>query len=316
MARSESAVSAPPPGVEASIWHRIWVGSSPTLAASAEHALLARHLKTPFTLSRVPIELPSLELGTQYISTLEINSDAPGPAIVWAHGAGAGIGWGYRTFDLLANLGGVRRRVVAFDWLGQANSSRPPFPSGKSLFRSMGQSEEQRIDAALRFFTLSLEEWRKAMRIEAMLLVAHSTGAYVAAHYAMAYPGVVRHLVLHGAAGLGPHPTPPASDGKRRAEGLETDGKRVPTPAVLSGLSGLWEAGWLNFGVVQRAGRLLREAIRGRFFQFIERRAGITDAAELDLFFDYFYSANCAGEVRPPVISRELPRPHLISCAS
>jgi len=110
--------------------HEAWTGCGGKAAAAAEAALLERFVQNPFTLSRVPIDLPHLGLGKQYIATMEINPDAPGPVLVWAHGAGAGLGFGYKNYDDLANLGGVRRRVLAFDWLGQANSSRPAYPHG------------------------------------------------------------------------------------------------------------------------------------------------------------------------------------------
>ena len=288
MAASVSAPALSPS--RPSLWHRLWVGTSPEAAAAAEHALFSRHLTTPFTLSHVPIELPSLGLGTQFIRTLELNPDAPGPTIVWAHGAGAGIGWGYRTFDRLATLGGQPRRVLAFDWLGQALSSRPPFPTGKP--RWLPPDAKQRIDDALRFFLLSLEAWRRAMQVESMHLFAHSTGAYVAAHYAMEHDDVVKYMVLHGAAGLGalPPPTDPdAADAERRPPAPPAS---LAPPAVLAAL---WEVGWLNFGVVARVGRLLREPLRQRFFAFIERRAGIVDEEELSTFFAYFYSVRLAA---------------------
>ena len=127
--------------------HEAYTGTNPAAAAVAERRLLERYVKSKFTLGRVPIQLDHLGLGTQYIATLEINPDAPGPAIVWAHGAGAGLGWGYKNYDTLANLGGRRRRVLAFDWLGQANSSRPSFPYG-GWTPLWTLSESDYIDAA------------------------------------------------------------------------------------------------------------------------------------------------------------------------
>lgn len=242
---------------------KLWTGCSEEQAQAAQEALLRRFVTSPFTLRNVPVELSS---GTEHIATLEMNPDAPGPAIVWAHGAGAGIGFGYKNYDALANLGGIKRRVLAFDWLGQANSSRPKFPTEHF--------------SALRFFTDSLEAWRAVLGVEEMDLFAHSTGGFVAAHYAMAYPSRVAHLVLHGAAGLGSHPTPAPHE--------ESQG---PPKFMLR----LWESHFLNFGTIQRLGRLGREPGRRRFHRFQSYRAGITDEVELDLLYDYFWSALCGA---------------------
>jgi pimeloyl-ACP methyl ester carboxylesterase len=188
--------------------HELWTGCDVEAASVAEATLLRRYVRTPFEIRRVPVDLSQLGLGTQYINTLELNPDAPGPAIVWAHGAGAGLGFGYRNYDNLAKLGGRRRRVLAFDWLGQANSSRPPFPSGRWQDNAWTLSEDEMLSAALRFFLESLEApklahaalrsaspppvclvpssnlcqaWRAAVRADTMYLIAHSTGGYVAA---------------------------------------------------------------------------------------------------------------------------------------
>lgn len=256
----------------AKLAHESYVGTNPAEAAAAENALLSRYVKTPFTLSQVAIDLSNLGLGTQHIATLELNADAPGPALVWAHGAGAALGWGYRNFDELANLGGQRRRVLAFDWLGQGNSSRPAFPR-----RSAAGSEGEHIDAALAFFVESLEAWRKALGVDSMLLCAHSTGAFVAAHYAMTHPHRVARLVLHGAAGLGSQPQ-------------QIDER--------SGVfSQLWDRGVLNFGAIQRLGRLAKGPARQRFGRFLKARSGVDDPEALSLFFEYFWTASCARPV-------------------
>ena len=99
-------------------------------------------------------------------------------------------------------------RVLAFDWLGQACSSRPPFPPPRpgSWRPTWLLSQEERIEGAINFYVESLEAWRAALGIETFDLIAHSIGGYFSAFYAMAYPGRVRRLVLHGAVGIGPAP--------------------------------------------------------------------------------------------------------------
>lgn len=259
--------------------HEAWTGCGCKEAAAAEEALLARFVKSPYSLSRVPIDLPGLGLGRQYIATLEINPDAVGPAIVWAHGAGAGLGFGYLNYDALAQLGGLRRRVLAFDWLGQANSSRPRYPHS-----GWGRAQPDHLSAALAFFVESLEAWRAALGVEEMDLFGHSTGAYVCAHYALAHPHRVRHLVLHGPAGIGAHPQPKVPGQPRRLAGV--------LPALLGAL---WWGGHLNFGAIQKLGWVAREPGRRRFHRFQRsRRGNVEDEGELDLLFDYFWTSLCS----------------------
>lgn len=80
-------------------------------AVAAEEALLRKFVHSPFKLGRVAVKLPHLGLGTQYINTLDINGDEHDTGtvpIVWAHGAGAGLGFGYRNFDAFAVRAGAR----------------------------------------------------------------------------------------------------------------------------------------------------------------------------------------------------------------
>ena len=130
---SEMLPRTPPSSLNPLRWlDNLWTGSDVATACAHEEALIRHFVKTPFKLGRVKIDLQHLGLGTQYIATLDINSDVrSGVPIVWAHGAGAGLGFGYRNYDELAKLGGKRRRVIAFDWLGQAGSTRPAFPYGR-----------------------------------------------------------------------------------------------------------------------------------------------------------------------------------------
>ena len=113
-----------PPSEIADLARRLWSGETPQSAAAAQRALLEAHVRSPFRVGWVAIDVPGH--GEQLICTLEINPDASGTPIVWAHGAGAASP-GYANFDTLANLGGRPRRLLAFDWLGQGNSPDPIF---------------------------------------------------------------------------------------------------------------------------------------------------------------------------------------------
>ena len=248
----------------------VWTGVSTERFVAAEEALLRRFVRTPFTLGRVAIELPELELGEQHIATIDINADAPGVPIVLAHGHGAGLGFFYRNYDALANLGGVRRRVLGFDWLGQAGSSRPSFPYGGLRIPAWALSEDDQIAAAVRFSVLSLEAWREAVGLERFVLIAHSMGGYLAVHYALAHPSRVWRLVLASAEGVAPAPAPTA----------ETDApRRSPV------LRALWGLGFANFGLAKTFGPLVRGAVR----EVLIGRLRITDEHEANLLFDYFW---------------------------
>merc|ERR1712032_1294802 len=163
----------------------LWTGTNWNDAIASEERLLHRYVHSPFLLGRVPIDLPSLGLGRQYINMLDVNPDvSKGVPILWLHGAGAGLGFGYRNFDALANLNGSQRRVVGVDWLGQAGSSRPSFPFGGLRAPVWTLPEEKQIDAAIAFSVDSLEALRMKLDIEQFDLVAHSMGGYLATQYA------------------------------------------------------------------------------------------------------------------------------------
>ncbi len=259
----------PRPGSSISL-SALWTGASTAKAIADEAALLKTYVRTPFRIGRVPIDLPKLGLGRQHINTLDINHDALDEApIVWLHGAGAGLGFGYRNYDALASLGGVRRRVLGVDWLGAAGSSRPSFPYGGLRKPVWALSEKEQIDAALDFSIDSLEAWRAALGIQAMDLVAHSMGGYLATQYALRYPTRVRRLVLVSPVGWAERPQGEAAQG--RAGGL---------------FGALWDASLGNFGSLRFLGRCASGVASGA----VVGRFGIRDPAEEQLVGNYFWS--------------------------
>ena len=70
------------------------------------------------------------------------------------------------TQQNLPAFAGIGYTVYAIDWLGMANSSRPPFPKPKSE-----HSEREQVLEAESFFVDALESWRIANGLETMTLM-------------------------------------------------------------------------------------------------------------------------------------------------
>lgn len=250
---------------------RLWTGSSENQAVASERRLLQRYVHSPFNLGHVAVDLPQLGLGKQHMNTLEVHPDAKGTPLVIAHGAGAGLGFFYRNYDDLANPPGrPKRRVLAFDQLGQAGSSRPSYPFGwaKDVRSGWMLSEQGRIDAAISFGVESLEAWRRAMELEEMDLVGHSMGGYLATQYALTYPERVRRLVLLSPVGWAAQPSGELA--RARAGGL-------------FGL--LWGSDLGNFGFAKILGRIARVPASSG----MAGRLGIRDEEEAELLGSYFW---------------------------
>jgi len=251
---------------------QLWTGTNPSDAAAAEEALLAAFVKTPHQLGRVMLDLHHIGVPAgHYMTTLDINADATGTPIVLTHGAGAGLGFGYRNFDTLASLGGEPRRVLAVDWLGQANSSRPSFPP--ELRPAWTRSDTDLVDLTIRFFVEALEAWRAALGIERFDLIGHSMGGYFSAFYAMAYPHRVRKLVLSGAAGVGHRPPP----------------EKV-RPFPMRSFKLLWNLRFVHFELLGAFGRLLRGSTRRGFINYFPSDS----MEEAELLFEYFWALQTA----------------------
>lgn len=255
-----------------------WTGASEAAAVEAEKALFSKWVKSPHVVGHTAIELPQLGLGTQYINTLDVNSDVQnGPVpIVLTHGAGSGIGFFFKNIEALANLGGTRRRLLAFDWLGQALSSHPSYPYGGLKTPTLFLSEDQKVDAAIRFSVDALEAWRKAMRLESFDLIAHSMGGYLATQYALAHPERVRRLVLVSPVGWAAQPTGELADA--RAGGF---------------LGAMWGSGLGNFGLASTFGRAASATARG----VVMRRMNIDDEEEQTMLGEYFWNALCGKPI-------------------
>jgi len=134
----------------------------------------------------------------------EDKTEAP---LVLLHGYMNGALYFYRNLLGLSNqcFGGT---VYALDMLGWGLSSRPRFETTvekKKRGFTKKKSEEAVNDetyAAEQVFVESLEEWRKAHKIDKMVLGGHSMGGYLSVAYSEKYPERVERLILLSPAGV------------------------------------------------------------------------------------------------------------------
>lgn len=198
------------------------------------------------------------------------SAPAPKKTLVLTHGYGAGLGFYFKNFYSLSQVPGYR--TIAIDWLGMGLSSRPPFPTKKS-----SNEIDDRPERAEAFFVESLEEWRKAMKLESFVLAGHSLGGYLSVCYALKYPQRVEKLILLSPVGV---PEPPntmvTADGRVVTQG----GGSAPSWAAR-----LWEANVTPFTLI----RALGPWGRGLINRYTTGRLGL-EGDEGKEFADYMYA--------------------------
>ncbi|KAG5654495.1 hypothetical protein H0H81_001994 [Sphagnurus paluster] len=227
---------------------------------------------TPNNDSPVIAHSSRVDLDTKrYLNTLSITSTSPAPnappPAVMLHGYGAGLGFFYQNFPVLAQWAGRRgSSVYALDWLGMGRSARVPFS-----VKAKRDDVVTRVSEAESFFVDSLEEWRQKMGLDKMTLVGHSLGAYFSVVYALKYPTRVNKLVLLSPAGVprDPNLTMPSREltdsrdtdsfgsaeeaTRARVDEIRAEQKveKKQESKTRRLLTYLWEEGWSPFQVVR-----------------------------------------------------------------
>ncbi|ALC40818.1 CG1882 [Drosophila busckii] len=236
-------------------WLCNWTSTSPTMLRAVEKKILS-YLKLPYRGFFVDVG-PAVGEADK-IWTLSMNTDSKEVPLVLLHGLGAGVALWVMNLDAFAK----DRPVYAMDVLGFGRSSRPLF--GKDAL----VCEKQ--------FVKSVEEWRREMNINNMILLGHSMGGFIASSYALSYPERVRHLILADPWGF---PEKPADS---------TNTKQIPlwvraVARVLTPLNPLWAlraAGPFGQWVVQKT----RPDIMRKFQQTIEE--------DINLLPQYIHQCN------------------------
>ncbi|KAK0166255.1 hypothetical protein PV328_004692 [Microctonus aethiopoides] len=163
-----------------------WSGSSSTMLRAAEKKILSC-LKSVYR--GWYVDIGSCVGNADKIWTISLNEESPKTPIVLLHGLGAGVALWCLNLDSLSR----ERPVYAIDVLGFGRSSRPKFSSDGF------EAETQLVR--------SVEEWRREMQLEKMVLLGHSMGGFLAASYAIQYPDRVKHLILADPWGFPEKPT-------------------------------------------------------------------------------------------------------------
>ncbi|CAG9538879.1 unnamed protein product, partial [Cercopithifilaria johnstoni] len=143
-------------------------------ALAAGESLLFSNVRARITSQFIPVDMGEIYTVTAETPT---SSYARIPAVL-IHGFAGGVALWAANIDDMAK----KRLLHCFDLLGFGRSSRPAFAKDPTL------AELQ--------FVQSIENWRKGMGINKMILVGHSFGAFLAASFALEHPERVRHLVL------------------------------------------------------------------------------------------------------------------------
>lgn len=161
-----------------SSWFRGWLQWSPTsvtMLRAAEKKILSC-LKSAYR--GWYVDIGPLVGPADKIWTISLNQESTKTPILLLHGLGSGVALWCLNLDSFA----ATRPVYAIDILGFGRSSRPTFSHDALV------AERQLVN--------SIEEWRREMQLDKIILLGHSLGGFLASSYAIHYPDRVKHLIL------------------------------------------------------------------------------------------------------------------------
>ncbi|XP_056141971.1 1-acylglycerol-3-phosphate O-acyltransferase ABHD5 [Lampris incognitus] len=154
-------------------WLPSWCPTSQNQLRTAEDKMLGC-LESNFSKEYIPISNDN-HLWTLSFKRSDTEHKTP---LVLLHGFGGGVGLWAHNLNVLSK----HRPIYAFDLLGFGQSSRPTFSAD-------AQEAED-------LFVESIELWRAKVGLEAMILLGHNLGGYLASSYSLRYPDRVKHIVL------------------------------------------------------------------------------------------------------------------------
>ena len=150
-----------------------WFPTSKEQLQDAEHKILQQRIQRPWVGNYIRVG-QDVDMWT-----IQVNlSPSKQPPLVLVHGFISGVCWWAQNFTDLSE----ERSVYAFDLPGFGRSSRP------DLIQDGEQAEDK--------FVHYIEEWRKMMGLDKMILLGHSLGGYIVMAYALKHPERIKHLIL------------------------------------------------------------------------------------------------------------------------
>jgi len=151
----------------------LWFPTSKERLQDAESKILEQRIKRPWVGNFIRVE-ENVEMWTVQVN-LSPSKQTP---LVLVHGFISGVCWWAQNFTDLSD----EHSVYAFDLPGFGRSSRPDLMQD-------GEDAEGK-------FVRYIEEWRKAVGLDKMILLGHSLGGYIVMAYALKYPERIEHLIL------------------------------------------------------------------------------------------------------------------------
>ena len=240
-------------------WHLFWRRVTRPEAAQAEARLLdlglgaGRWRRSDTAASNAPDDF------VHSVSIDGTGDTVRSPTLVMVHGLANGGGIFTRNLRPLSAAFG---KVHLVDWRGAGLSGRPTY-------------EPDDHDSARDFLVDGLEAWRAKEGVDRMVLLGHSMGGLISAHYASRYPERVDHLVLVGPAAVQARP--------RRIQPGES---RMYDLAEQLWKDGYTPSGFLNF--LGPWGKRLVE-------RYAVRRYGLADEEYNEALADYIYAIQSLG---------------------